>query len=48
MENLFEIEQEPEWKQEWKDMPEFVQDKKEPHATKLIQPAKVKLGTREA
>ena len=29
MGNLFNIEeQEPDWKQEWKDMPEFVQDRK--------------------
>ena len=33
MGNLFDIEeQEPDWKQEWKDMPEFIQDKKEPYA----------------
>lgn len=37
MENLFEMEQEPEWKQEWKNMPEFVQDKKEPHAKIIVR-----------
>jgi len=37
MENLFGIEKEPEWKQEWKDMPEFVQDKKEPYAKIIVR-----------
>lgn len=38
MGNLFNIEeQEPDWKQEWKDMPEFVQDKKEPYAKIIIR-----------
>ena len=37
MENLFGIEKEPEWEQEWKDMPEFVQDKKEPYAKIIVR-----------
>jgi hypothetical protein len=38
MGNLFDIEeQEPEWKQEWKDMPEFVQGKKEPYAKIIVR-----------
>lgn len=38
MRKLFDIsEKEPDWKQEWKDMPEFVQDKKEPYAKIIIR-----------
>ncbi len=38
MGNLFDIqEQEPDWKQEWKDMPEFIQDKKEPYAKIIVR-----------
>lgn len=38
--NLFEQEEIvkcPDWKNEWKDMPEFVQDKKEPYAKIIIR-----------
>jgi hypothetical protein len=35
-ENLI-IEVEPDWKKEWKDMPEFVQEKKEPYAKIIIR-----------
>ena len=38
MSNLFDFEEkEPDWKREWKDMPEFVQDKKEPYAKIIIR-----------
>lgn len=38
MGNLFDLEEkEPDWKQEWKDMPEFVQDKKDPYAKIIIR-----------
>lgn len=30
-------EQIPEWKEHWKEMPEFVQDKKEPYAKIIIR-----------
>lgn len=33
--NLFDIE--PDWKSEWQDMPEFVQEKKEPYAKIIIR-----------
>ena len=38
MRNLFDMDEiEPEWKKEWKDMPEFVQDKIEPYAKIIIR-----------
>jgi hypothetical protein len=38
MGNLFELdEKEPDWKSEWKDMPEFVQDKKDSYAKIIIR-----------
>lgn len=38
MENLFDLkEQAPDWKQEWKDMPEFIQDKKESYAKIIVR-----------
>jgi len=32
---LFEIE--PDWEQEWQSMPEFIQEKKEPHAKIVVR-----------
>lgn len=38
MQKLFDIQdREPDWKHEWKNMPEFVQNKKEPHAKIIIR-----------
>ena len=38
MSNLFNLEEkEPDWKSEWKDMPEFVQDKKSEYAKIIIR-----------
>lgn len=36
--NLFEQEEEiKDWQKEWKDMPEFVQEKKEPYAKIIVR-----------
>lgn len=38
MNDLFKLEeQEPEWKSEWKDMPEFIQEKKDAYAKIIVR-----------
>lgn len=38
MGNLFEVdEKEPDWKKEWKDMPEFIQEKKDCYVKIIIR-----------